>query len=357
MLKKLITLALCFATASAFAATATYTLPAAGTGAGAAGSDWHTELILHNAGNQPLQATLTWHDQNGPGGVFTTTIDPRATQSFADVVATQLGVTSGTGAITVETDAVFAQKLAISARIFNRTSGGDLGQDVPALDSGAALTKGDTGIITGPTDIAASRFNFGIYAADASTVEWTLLRKDGTEAASVTKDYEAGTQIQYNGGVETLLDATAENDDVIHANVQSGRLFLYGSVVDQMSGDPTWVGAGRTRENLPVQFLGVDVNHDGIIDATDANGDGVLDQPVDVYTAFFPNFLRVLVADPEGQPVTLSIVSPTQDIRIVEDNLVQWYPGSILKGTSGKLVIAANDGTDTVNLTIPVNFK
>jgi hypothetical protein len=357
-LKKLFTAALLVTAATLFAASPDFVIPAAGTGPGAGGSQWQSELTLHNAGREAADVTLVFHQAAAAPKSFTLTLQPRTTVSIADVVKSRFGVDAGTGAIVVDTSDVASRKIAITSRTFNRTVSGDLGQDIRALRVSEALGAGDTGVVPGPSDAVASRFNFGLFALDATVIEWRLLRADGEEAAETSVSYAAGTHMQYNGGVSTLLAATPEGNDTVHARIISGAAFLYGSTVDETSGDPTFVPAGRTRENLQVLFLGVDLNEDGNIDVADANGDLVLDQPIDVIAGIYPNFFRVVVADPEGADVTLTVVSHTSETRLVDaEGTLQWYPPASRRGTSGALKVKAFDGVDEVEITIPVNFR
>src|SRR6266550_3589220 len=120
------------------AGAATLIVPASGTGPGANGSHWQTELTLHNTSASTVTATLTFHDGLGAAGTSTVNIAPRATVAIADVVASRFGRESATGAIEITFDNAFAQKLTIASRTFNTTAGGELGQDIPAIDAATA---------------------------------------------------------------------------------------------------------------------------------------------------------------------------------------------------------------------------
>src|SRR5712671_960403 len=156
------------------ASATTLVIPASGTGPGANDSHWQTELTLHNTSASTIAATLTFHDLLGAAGTSTVSVAPRATVAIADVVATRFGRTSATGAIDITFDSAFAQKLTVSSRTFNKSTAGEFGQDIPAVDLASVPATASVIVLSGPSSATDARFNFGLYAADASTVKWDL---------------------------------------------------------------------------------------------------------------------------------------------------------------------------------------
>lgn len=358
MLKSIaIAAALTLTTGLAAAQTIDRVVPVAGTGPGANGSQWQSELTLHNVSIKPITATLGFHTSEGLIDTASVEVAPRSTVSIEDVVRTRFSVAAGTGAITIDTDDALRGKLVVTSLTINRSPGGDFGQDIPALDADSALGVGDLGVIPGPSSALDSRFNFGLFTAEETTIEWRLVRKDGTAAASVELTYEAGVQLQYNGGVDTLFGATPADNDVVHALVKSGNVWIYGSIVNQMTGDPSYVPGTRSRENFAPELLGIDIERDGTIDIFDADHDGVLDETIDVATANFPAYFRVLAADAEGDAYTLEILSNVGASFVDDLGTVYFAPSGSLKGTTGALVIRASDGRDHSDFTIPVRYR
>lgn len=356
MIKRLFIVTAALLLTSSLAVAGELAIPASGTGEGADHSQWQTELTLHNAGAEALPLTLSYYDATGKAGEFEISINPKSTLSIADVVKNRFGKESSTGAIVIAADDVPLRKLGVTSRTFNAGPNGEFGQDIPALPLSAALVSGDTGVLPAQSSAAAARFNFGAFALDATTIEWQLVRKDGTVAATESKSYAAGVQVQYNNGVINLFGSTAQDNDVVYARVQ-GRALVYGSIITQQTGDPTYVPPSRVRENLPVEFIGVDLHEDGTIDVMDADHDGILDRSITVYTERFPNYFRIVAADPEGQPITLSIVDQADDVRFIDNKgTIMWYPMADRTGTTGTLKVRASDGIDTTDLVITANF-
>lgn len=336
------------------ASAATRIIPAAGTGPGANDSRWQSELTLHNTSSTAASIGLTFHDASGAQQGDNLSLAPRATMSVSDIVKTRFGRDAATGAIEVTIPDASADKVAMTSRTFNASANGQFGQDIPAVDVNDAAGAGDVVVIEAPASASTARFNFGLYAVSDASVRWDLVRADGTLAASVEKSYAAGTQFQYNQGITTLLNATEQDNDTLQATVTSGKVIAYGSAIDNQSGDPTFVPGIRARADIRVDFVGVDLNEDGTVDVFDANHDGVLDQPIDVFTTSgFPNYFRIVV----NGPATIELVDATRDEQLIDAQTVQYAPSALLKGTTGTLKFRVTENGASDIITIPVNYR
>src|SRR5688572_28424179 len=238
---------------------ATLIVPAAGTGPGANASQWQSELTLHTAAPRSTTLSVSFHQGTDVLGPVEITLQARETLSIADIAHTKFGLASGTGALVIEVADRDARSLAVTSRTFNVSPAGEFGQDIPSVDANAALRVGDIAALSGPATAASNRFNFGIYVTEAATVEWQVVRADGTVGTVKTVTYAAGTHAQYNSGIETLIGAAAQDNDTVHARVNSGRAIFYGSIVNA-TGDPTFIPGIRTREDILIQFTGVDLD-------------------------------------------------------------------------------------------------
>lgn len=333
----------------------TLVIPASGTGPGLNDSHWQTELTLHNTSVSAIAATLTFHDVAGAAGTTLITVAPRATVAIADIVATRFGRASATGAIEITFDSAFAQKLTVTSRTFNKSAAGEFGQDIPAVDRTIAPSAGDIVVLSGPSSATDARFNFGIYAIDAASVRWDLVRSDGTVASSKEIAYAAGTQSQYNYGVATLFNTDSQDNDTVHAVVTKGHALAYGSVVNNASGDPTYVPGVLARTDSRINFAGVDFANSGNIEIPDANHDGVLDRAIDIHTGSFPTTFRVIVNS--ATPATFELIDAPADVKFYDANGgILWTPTALASGTSTTLKVRVTaDGTTEI-ISIPVNI-
>jgi len=332
------------------AGAATLIVPAAASLNGAYGSVWKSELTLHNTGSRAIDLTLVYHDQTGPAQTATVSVPARQTVSLDDIVRTKFNRESSLGAIEIKVADADLNRLAVTSRTSNVLGTAEFGQDIPAILSTDAANAGDVAVISGPDSAANFRFNAGLYTLSATSIRWELIHADGTVAANQTIDYAAGVQNQYS--VASLFNTTLQDNDVVYANVLSGSAIFYGSVINQTSGDPSFVPGIRTRAQSNVNLLGIDRDENGTIDI--AAHDNVLDTSVDVTTLGFPAYFRVV----SDQPVTYEIISSTADARLIDQNgTIQMVASAALSGGTGEIKVRATttDGLSTV-FTIPVRF-
>jgi hypothetical protein len=341
------------------ASAASLIIPAAGTGPGANGSQWQSEVTLHTVSATPVQAALIFHDENGATAPANIGIPARGTLSIADVVKSRFGRDVATGAIEVVVADDELAHLAVSSRTFNSSSAGEFGQDIPAVKLADAAIAGDVAVLSAPSSAASNRFNFGLYSVTDATVTWSLLRADGTVAATKDAAYTGGRQKQYNNGVASLFGAEAKNDDTVHATVTKGSAIFYGSAVNNATGDPTFVPGIRTREEIRINFAGIDLDENGTVDVKDANHDGLLDSPIDVFTTSgFPNYFRIVAAGEHGEAATFAIVDATADANFIDNNgTIAWAPQHAVRGEAGSLAVRITAGGSSAVVTIPVNYR
>ena len=339
------------------ASAATIVVPAAGTGPGANGSQWQSELTIHNAAPRPATVAVTFHQGKNVLGPVSVTLQARQTKSIADIVKTKFGVAAGTGALVLEAEDRTARSLAVTSRTFNTSSSGEFGQDVPAVDVSGAARAGDVAALPGPSS-TDSRFNFGLYAVEATNVTWEVVRANGSVAATRDATYAAGEHVQYGFGISTFLGAAPAAGDTVHARVTVGKAIFYGSIINA-TGDPTFVPGVRTRPDVVINFLGVDLDEDGTVDIADANGDGVLDAPIQVITSMFPDYFRIVASGEFNEELEFEIVkSPATKSDVLDENgLVRLIAAGDLKNTTGELQVKITTGTSESIVTIPVKFQ
>ncbi|HET7436459.1 MAG TPA: hypothetical protein VFN10_17240 [Thermoanaerobaculia bacterium] len=339
------------------ASAATFVIPAAGTGAGANNSQWQSELTLHNTSSRAITTTIVYHQGDSASAPVAVTLAPRQTKSIADVVRTTFGLQSGSGALTIEVPDSDANRIAIGSRTFNASAEGEFGQDIPATNVTEASSAGDIIYLAAPSSAAKYRYNFGVYAITATTVQWQLVRADGTVAATKDVTYKAGEQQQYNNGIVTLLGSTAADNDSLHAVVSAGKAIFYGSSINNQTGDPTFVPSVRTREEIRINFNGVDLDENGSIELTDANRDGVLDAPVEVITSLYPSFFKLVATGEFGEAVTYELVSSDGSAVVFPDGTVQLAAAGDLKESMGELRVRATANGSSTILVIPIKFR
>ncbi|HEX6099562.1 MAG TPA: hypothetical protein VF432_24825 [Thermoanaerobaculia bacterium] len=335
---------------------ATLVVPAAGTGPGANNSQWQSELTIHNAAPRAATITATFHQGTTAFAPVAVTLQPKQTISQADV-ARALGATNGSGAIVIEVADRDARAIAVTSRTFNTSAEGEFGQDIPSVDALNAARPGDLAVLNGPSAAGDIRFNFGLYALDATTVTWEVVRADGSIATTKNTSYAAGQHVLYGSGIQTFLGVTPAANDAVRARVSAGKAIFFGSIVNA-TGDPTFVPGVRTRDDVIINFTGVDLDEDGTIDIADENGDGVLDAPVNVFTSLFPAYFRIVAEGEFGEDVSYEVVSsPAKTDLLDADGSLRVIASGDKKNTTGEIVVKVMVDNASTFVTIPVKFK
>ncbi|MCK5439717.1 MAG: hypothetical protein KAI97_07220, partial [Gemmatimonadetes bacterium] len=206
-------------------------------------SVWRTDLDIHNTGSRShnVEIELLRADQaNLMPMRASVMLAPYASVRYVDAIDSLFG-TAGVGSIRIlaEADAVRS-----SSRTYNDEGDGTFGQGIPADRAGDALGFGDVGRLVGLSAAAGPssgfRTNIGVVNVGASsiTVNVDLYAGDGSFVETVTVELDAYEQVQVNG---VFSEATEVGYAEVWTETPGGRFLAYGSVVDNISGDPTYV--------------------------------------------------------------------------------------------------------------------
>jgi hypothetical protein len=216
-------------------------VPAAAATAGYHGTRWRTDVraLMPDEPDPVVEVTFTPHSG-----------DPPATSSFAagrggllvlDDVVTQLGA-GGSGVLELVCP---AGSMLATTRTYTTSPGGTYGQFIPALSTLVNLHRGT---VLGLRGDERFRSNVGIVNPGARAARVTLeLRTSANELlATRTEVIGPGAAVQINDvfghlGVEGCaacrLDYRAESDG------SGANVVVYGSVIDNSSGDPVFIPA------------------------------------------------------------------------------------------------------------------
>jgi bacillopeptidase F len=237
---------------------------------GAQGSDWHTDLYLHNASATPIDVELFFSPADGRAGQpATVSVDPGFTEDLADVVSQTFG-TTGSGAVLWRVTSGDPDALLVSANTFNRLDDvGVYGQQVPGVRWRDAAPAGTPVMV--PALAGAFRTNLG-FAVDADCTEVVVRAYDRSGVLQVERTYpvEPLSWTQLNRvfrrefpGLIANPDAVATDDSLHRFEVVGvdGRVVGYTSVIDNLTNDGAylvgrWAGDAVGRQWLPgVAFL------------------------------------------------------------------------------------------------------
>ncbi len=208
-------------------------------------SVWRTNLDINNTGARTQTVVVEWlaADQaNGMPERVMLTIAPYAAVRYVDAVDSLFGA-EGSGALRLLAD---HDSIRASSRTFNDAIEGTFGQGIPFATDGDVVTFGDVARLVGlsQSDNSGSGFrtNLGLENLGGGPVEVMidLYDGDGGWIATVSRTLGAYSQTQVN---RIFPDGTEVGYAEVWTITPGARFLAYGSVVDNITGDPTYVAA------------------------------------------------------------------------------------------------------------------
>lgn len=222
-----------------------YFIPAAARAPGAAGSFFVTDLDVVNTADSGANAVFAWlprdTDNSSPliGDIFE--IGARSTYRVADVLGSEfdLGDAGAFGALGLVSD---SDTLVVMSRTFNVTDDGTFGQGIPGYREADLVQAGDRVRIVFLSETDDVRSNLGLLNGTGSdlTVSWIRYRPDGT----VVDSGGLGLRPWENTQLNRVMDDVAPVEGAwieVWTDTLDGAFAVYGSVLDNLSSDPTTV--------------------------------------------------------------------------------------------------------------------
>ncbi|HEX7418604.1 MAG TPA: putative Ig domain-containing protein [Thermoanaerobaculia bacterium] len=213
-------------------------------------ANWRTDARLYNSASSSVTATLTYYPQVGDLTApitRSTTIAPGETKDLDNILNTTFGVTATNAGGSVLITTAAASNIIASARTYAAVAnGGTIGQFVPAVTPTDSVGAGDRSLqLLQLEQSDAFRTNIGLAetTGNAVTYEVSLVLPD-SKVTPVISDSLGPNQF-----VQLSLAAFGLTDPIYNARVSvrvvdgSGKVTAYGSLVDNVSQDPTYVPA------------------------------------------------------------------------------------------------------------------
>ena len=214
------------------------------------GRNFHSDMRMYNAGNTPVTVTLWYYDrgQSDPGQPpRQVTLVPGQVKSYNDVLPSLWPGLAGGGSIVAT--APPDSSLVLTAQTYSRQpDGGTKGQFIPGVTSRDATGRGQRGLEVLQLEQSAQyRSNVGVVevTGQPAVIEIGLFEPDAKASAFVQWDLKANEYIQF----DRILSALGNLGTVYNGRVSirviggEGRVYAYGSTVDNRTEDPTYVPA------------------------------------------------------------------------------------------------------------------
>lgn len=207
---------------------------------------WVTDLRIYNAG-AATPATLTFYPQGNPTAAVTRdiTLDAGEIEVIDNVIGGLFAQANGMGgSIAVTTPA--NTQLTATARTYNQTTNGTYGQYIPGVTVAQSVGVNDRALQILQLE-QSSRFRTNIGLDETSgqpvRVEVTLIVPDSIVSPVVAFDLQANEFRQFSLADFGLGSAVYNARVTVKATSGTGRVTAYGSAIDLITQDPTYVPA------------------------------------------------------------------------------------------------------------------
>jgi hypothetical protein len=208
---------------------------------------WVSDLRVFNAGSLATPATLTFYPQGNPGAAVARelTINPGEIKVLDNVISTLFGQPNGAGG-SVAITTPQATSLVATARTYNQTTNGTYGQFIPGVTPAQSAGLGDRALqVLQLEQSTRMRTNIGLAETSGGpvTVEVTAIVPDSLATPVVTINLAANEFRQISLGDFGFTDAVYNARVTVNVIGGTGRVTAYGSAIDQITQDPTYVPA------------------------------------------------------------------------------------------------------------------
>ncbi len=220
----------------------TYWVPVAAHLEGVGGSVWRTDVALHNGCDYGATVEMSLHYSSA---VSKNTIPVAAGETvvLADVVA---GLVSGdvSGSLEILSD----QVLTVRSRTYNSASSGTFGQGIDAVLEKDGIDFAESSIVGQLQENPDFRSNIGVINMGSMDAEMSieLFDRYGTSVGSFDLNVPVGAVVQDGRPFKIRFGRNDIVGGYARTTVVRGTdVYVYGSVVDNNTGDPTTVAMDR----------------------------------------------------------------------------------------------------------------
>jgi uncharacterized repeat protein (TIGR01451 family) len=211
-----------------------------------ASANWRSDLRVLNGGNSPQTATLTFYPSSNAANSVSQqiTINPGEVKALDNVLQSAFGLTDTGGVLHVTTNN--NAPLVVTARTFNQTPGGSVGQFIPAITPADSVGSGGRALqILQLEESPRYRTNIGLAEVNGKPAM--------AEISVVLPDSKVSPVVQVPLGafefVQLPVLSSLGIGNVYNTRISvrvvggDGKVTAYGSVIDRNTSDATYVPA------------------------------------------------------------------------------------------------------------------
>ena len=220
-------------------------IPAAASLHGLAGTNWRTDVELHNPSGDTATikvSPLLRGQANPDPTVRTFSLDAGQSLRLDDVLGTQFGL-SGAAALRIRCTSY--DDIVATSRTYNDAGDRTYGQFISALPLDAAIGTVHSGrliqLSQSSTDDTGFRTNIGLTNATGTATDVVIALYDGAghHLGDVPQHLEAYEYVQIDRIFRKVSDAAVDNGyAIVSSSTPGAGFYAYASVVDNRSSDP-----------------------------------------------------------------------------------------------------------------------
>jgi len=209
---------------------------------GAGDTEWRSELAVLNVGERAVEATASFRAAGSDPIEITGTVATGQLLAWDDVLGELFEVTDElAGSIQVDGDG----PLVVTARTYNQSDAGTLGQFMPGISTEETMATGQVGVLSPLASNQQFRTNVGyINLSDHSCeVRVTLHDAGGAQVGSERVRSIDPSGWKQDNDIFTVTGAGSQDRAYAKAETITNNctVWVYASVVDNATGDPTMI--------------------------------------------------------------------------------------------------------------------
>jgi hypothetical protein len=208
-------------------------------------ASWRSDLRIFNPNAAAADVTLAYYPQGGASAPQAVTLSVGAgeVKAIDNALQTLYSLTNSGGALVVSTAS--NSNLTVTARTYNQTSTGTYGQFIPAVTPAESVGNGERALqLLQLESSSAYRTNLGLVETTGSPVTFdiTVVPEGSKVSAKLTMEL-AANEFRQISLADFALGTMYNARVTVKVTGGSGRITAYGSVIDQITQDPTYVPA------------------------------------------------------------------------------------------------------------------
>lgn len=211
-------------------------------------ANWRSDVRLYNSAPTSVNATLTYYPQGAPGlpQSRSITIAAGETRGIDNILNSMFGITDPSAGGSVIVTTTSTSSIIASARTYTPTDIGTVGQFIPAVTPADSVGVADRALQLLQLEHSdAFRTNIGLAetTGNPATVEVSLILPDSKVTPVISFPLAPNEFVQFSLGNFGLTESIYNARVAVKVVDGTGKATAYGSLVDNLSKDPTYVPA------------------------------------------------------------------------------------------------------------------